>query len=78
MGINTILIIAAFSLLLQVVLLVYIRKMKKKIKQPYSDPVLEKYSIRTAGDAWRYLNNSEVSFEEKEVIEKFYKKFVGN
>lgn len=78
MGINTILIIASFSLLLQIVLLVYIRKMKKKINQKYSNPVLEKYSIRTPGDAWRCLNNAEISLEEKEVIEEFYKKFVGN
>ena len=61
-------IILILALLSQVGLLLYSRKIKKRLKQG----VIEKYQLLTPKDAWDALANSEIPDEDKKEIKRLY------
>lgn len=66
----TVLIIVIVAVLaLQVALFVITRT---KIKKERADSIVEKYDIRSSGDAWRLLNDPEIPEEDRIKIEKLY------
>lgn len=66
----TVLIIVIVAVLaLQVALFVITRI---KIKKERANSIVEKYDIRSSGDAWRLLNDQEIPEEDRLKIEKLY------
>ncbi len=61
-------ILLVFVLVLQVVLFIYGRKYRKKIK----DSVVERYNLKSRGDAWRALADPNIPEEDKNEIRKLY------
>ena len=57
-------------LLIQVGIFVMTRT---KIKKERANSVIEKYKIKSSGDAWRVLNDPDVPVEDRDKIEKIYK-----
>ncbi len=45
---------------------------RKKIKKERENSILEKYNIKTSGDAWRLINNPKIPKEDRHKIEAFY------
>lgn len=46
---------------------------RKKIKREKADSVLEKYNIKSSGDAWRVINNQDIPEEDRHKVEEIYK-----
>ncbi len=63
-------IFVAAVLVLQIVFFFIIRK---KRKQERENSVLEKYNIRSSGDAFRLLQDPEVPEKDKKEIERLYR-----
>jgi len=61
-------VLLALALVLQIVLFLYARKLKKKQKES----VIEKYNLRTPKDAWDAMANPQLPDEDKEEIKKLY------
>ena len=55
---------------LQVLIFVITRK---KIKKERANSIIEKYNIRSSGDAWRLINNLEIPEEDRQKMEEIYK-----
>jgi len=45
---------------------------RRKIKKERANSILERYNIRTSGDAWRVINNLEIPEEDRHKIEELY------
>jgi hypothetical protein len=45
---------------------------RKKIKKERAESVVEKYSIKSSGDAWRVINDMNVPEEDRNKIEAIY------
>lgn len=46
---------------------------RKKRRQDKEHSVIEKYNIRSSGDAFRLLQDPEISEEDRKEIERLYK-----
>jgi len=44
-----------------------------KIKKERANSVIEKYNIKSSGDAWRVLNDLDVPEKDRDKIEEIYK-----
>ncbi|HMP98189.1 MAG TPA: hypothetical protein PKC24_00320 [Cyclobacteriaceae bacterium] len=64
---NTILIFVLAAFIVQVLIFFFVRKQKEE-----RSAVIIKYNIRTAGDAFRLLNDPHVPEEDRIEIEKYY------
>ena len=67
---NLIIIFVVFILLFQITLFFVIRARNKKMKK---EDVIEKYAIKTPGDAFELMNNPEIPEEDRIKIEKIYR-----
>jgi len=65
-----ILIIIGIVLLAQVGIFIAVRK---KIRNDKKNSVIEKYTIKSKGDAWRLINNPDIPDEDRLKIEALYK-----
>jgi membrane protein implicated in regulation of membrane protease activity len=61
-------ILLVFILVLQVVLFIYGRKYRNKIR----NSVVERYNLKSRGDAWRALGDPTIPEEDKNEIKKLY------
>ena len=62
-------ILVSVALLVQLGLFFLIRAKKKQFK----NSVIGKYNIKSAGDAWRLMNDPSIPESDRSEIEKFYK-----
>lgn len=67
---NGLIIFVVFVLVLQIVLFFMIRKKRRHDKE---HSVIEKYNIRSSGDAFRLLQNPEIPEEDRKEIEGLYR-----
>jgi hypothetical protein len=56
-------------MLIQIGILVLTRT---KIKKERANSIIEKYNIKSSGDAWKLLNNPDISKEDRDKIESIY------
>ena len=66
---NGMLVFISVVLILQLVMFFVIRARRKKIK---TSSVIERYNIKTAGDAFRIMNDPTLPEEDRLEIEKLY------
>ena len=67
---NLIIAFVAVVLLFQIALFFVIRARKKKMKK---EDVIEKYGIKSPGEAFELMNNPEIPEEDRIKIEKIYR-----
>lgn len=68
---NVLIIVILIVLGIQVTIFVMTRR---KIKKERANNILEKYQIKTAGDAWRIINNPDIPEADRHKIEALYSK----
>jgi hypothetical protein len=68
-------IFVSIVLAFQIGMMFLIRWKKKKDRK---ENVLLRYNINTPGDAWKCLNNPDISNEDKEKIQDYYAKSLKN
>ena len=66
---NGFIVFVIFVLVLQIALFFVIRKKRKQEKR---ESIIEKYDIRSPGDAFRLMQNPDIPDEDKQKIEKLY------
>jgi hypothetical protein len=66
---NGIIVLVSIVLILQVVMFFVIRAKRKKEK---ANSVIDRYNIKTAGDAFRIMNDPTLPEEDRMEIEKLY------
>lgn len=66
---NLIIIFVSFALVLQIVLLIWSRRLRKKEKE---NSIIEKYDIRTRQRAWQLLADPDLPEEDREKIRDLY------
>ena len=67
---NGLIVFVVIVLLLQIALFFVIRQKRKRDK---ANSVIEKYNIRSSGEAFRLLQDPDVPEADKKKIEKLYK-----
>jgi hypothetical protein len=66
---NGIIVLVSIVLILQVVMFFVIRAKRKKEK---ANSVIDRYKIKSAGDAFRIMNDPSIREEDRLEIEKLY------
>ena len=66
---NGFIVFVIFVLVLQIALFFVIRKKRKEEKR---ESIIEKYDIRSSGDAFRLMQNPDIPDEDRQKIEKLY------
>ena len=69
---SSLLILAVIALVIQIVMFFVIRSKKQDLEYPTD--IEKKYRIRTRADAWKLMNNPELSDKERTEIEDVYKR----
>lgn len=57
-----------FVLLVQVIMFIYSRRVRKNMK----NPVIDKYNLKSPKDAWRALANPDIPEEDRNEIKRLY------
>lgn len=66
------LLIVVIVVVLVVQILIFVMS-RKKIKKERENSIVEKYNIKSSGDAWRLINNQEIPEEDRKKIEEVYR-----